>query len=143
MERRCYANEQYSRRKCLEISGIPASAADNGLESNILEILEEIDIPIDPNLVENYHRLLSKSSPKKVIIKLDRRKDIRRILLNKSKLKNLKPESVNLPGETNFSIDESLCLYYKKIVVQMLKVVECWSHFRVLDHERIAENQAV
>ena len=87
MERRCYANEQYSRRKCLEISGIPASAADNGLESNILEILEEIDIPIDPNLVENYHRLLSKSSPKKVIIKLDRRKDIRRILLNKSKLK--------------------------------------------------------
>ena len=125
MERRCYANEQYSRRKCLEISGIPASAADNGLESNILEILEEIDIPIDPNLVENYHRLLSKSSPKKVIIKLDRRKDIRRILLNKSKLKNLKPESVNLPGETNFFIDESLCLYYKKIVVQMLKVVGC------------------
>ena len=125
MERRCYANEQYTRRKCLEISGIPASAADNGLESNILEILEEIDIPIDPNLVENYHRLLSKSSPKKVIIKLDRRKDIRRILLNKSKPKNLKPESVNLPGETNFFIDESLCLYYKKIVVQMLKVVGC------------------
>ena len=125
MERRCYANEQYSRRKCLEISGIPASAADNGLESNILEILEEIDIPIDPNLVEDYHRLLSKSSPKKVIIKLDRRKDIRRILLNKSKLKNLKPESVNLSGETNFFIDESLCLYYKKIVVQMLKVVGC------------------
>ena len=125
MERRCYAKEQYSRRKCLEISGIPASAADNGLESNILEILEEIDIPIDPNLVEDYHRLLSKSSPKKVIIKLDRRRDIRRILLNKSKLKNLKPESVNLPGETNFFIDESLCLYYKKIVVQMLKVVGC------------------
>ena len=125
MERRCYANEQYSRRKCLEISGIPASATDNGLESKILEILEEIDIPIDPKLVEDYHRLLSKSSPKKVIIKLDRRKDIRRILLNKSKLKNLKPESVNLPGETNFFIDESLCLYYKKIVVQMLKVVGC------------------
>ena len=123
MERRCYANEQYSRRKCLEISGIPASVADNGLESKILEILEEIDIPIDPNLVEDYHRLPSKSSPKKVIIKLDRREDIRRILLNKSKLKNLKPESVNLPGETNFFIDESLGLYYKKIVVQMLKVV--------------------
>ena len=32
----------------------------------------------------------------KVIIKLNRRKDIRRILLNKNKLKNLKPESVNL-----------------------------------------------
>ena len=27
-EKRCHANERYSRRKCLEISGIPASAAD-------------------------------------------------------------------------------------------------------------------
>ena len=39
MERRCYANKQYSRRECLEISGIPASVADKDLESNVLEIL--------------------------------------------------------------------------------------------------------
>ena len=47
MERRCYANEQYSRRECLEISGIPASVADKDLESKVLDILEEIDVPID------------------------------------------------------------------------------------------------
>ena len=76
-----------------------------------MEILEEID----PNLVDNYHRLPSKASPKKVIIKLNRHKDIRRILLNKNKLKYLKPESVNLPGETNVFINESLCLDYKKL----------------------------
>ena len=29
---RCYANEQYSRRKCLEILGIPAITADDRLE---------------------------------------------------------------------------------------------------------------
>ena len=36
--------------------------------------------------------------------------DSRNILLNKNKLKNLKPESVNLPGETNVFINGSLCL---------------------------------
>ena len=122
MERRFYVNQQYSRRKCLEISGIPANVADNDLESKVLEILEEIDVPIDPSLVDNCHRLPSKGSPKKVIVKLNRRRDIRRILLNKNKLKNLKPESVNLPGETNVFINESLCLYYKKL----------WSKYKTL-----------
>ena len=75
---RCYANEQYSRRECLEISGIPASVADKDLESKVLEILEEIDVPIDPTLVEDCHRLPSKGSPKTVIIKLNHHKDIRR-----------------------------------------------------------------
>ena len=31
MERRCYANKQYSRKECLEISGIAASVAGNDL----------------------------------------------------------------------------------------------------------------
>ena len=101
MKRRCYFDEQDSRKECLEVSGIPASVADNGLESEVLEILKEIDVPIDPTLVEDCHCLLSKGSPKKkVIIRLNRRKDICRILLNKTKLKNLKPESVDLPWET-------------------------------------------
>ena len=115
MERRCYANEQYSRRECLEISGIPASVADDGLESKVLEILEEVGVPIDPTLVEECHRLPSKGSPKQVIIKLNLRKDIRRTLLNKNKLKNLKPESVNLSGKTKVFINGSLRLYYKKL----------------------------
>ena len=55
MERRCYANE-HSRRECLEISGIPASLADEDLESKVLKILEEIDVPIDPTLAEALQR---------------------------------------------------------------------------------------
>ena len=124
MERRCYANEHYSRRECLEISGIPASLADEDLESKVLKILEEIDVPIDPTLVEDCHRLPSKGSPKKVIFKLNRRKDIHRILSNKNKLKNLKPKSVHLPGETKVFINESLCLYYKKL---WFKCKRLWS----------------
>ena len=115
MEIRWYANKPYSRRECLEISGIPAIAADRDIESKVSEIWEEINVPINPNLVEVCHRLPSESSSKKFIVKLNRRKDIHRILSNKNKLKNLKPESVHLPGETKVFINESLCLYYKKL----------------------------
>ena len=87
MERRCYANEQYSKREYLELSGIPARGPDKDLESKALEILKEIDVAIDPTLVENCHRLPSKGSSKKVIVKLNRRKHIHRILSNKLKLK--------------------------------------------------------
>ena len=111
-------NKQYFWRECLEISGIPASLPDIGLKSNVLEILKEIYVPINPCLVEDCHRLPFKGLPKKVILKLNRRKGIRRILFNKSKLKKVKPELVNLPGATNVFIDEGLRLYFKKTVYQ-------------------------
>ena len=88
MGRRCYANEQYSGRECLEISGIPASVAGKDLESKMSEIWEEIDVPINPTLVEDCHCLPFKGWSKKAIVKLNHHKDIHRILSNKSKLKN-------------------------------------------------------
>ena len=78
-------------------------------KSEVWDILEEINVQIGPSLVEDCHRLASKGFPKKAIIKLNRSKDICRILLNKSQHRNLKPESVHLLG------DESLHLYYKKL----------------------------
>ena len=85
MERRCCANQQYSWRECIEILGIPASLADNGLKSKVFKTLKEINVPSDPGLVEDPHRLPSKGLPKKVTIKLNCRKDFRRILLNKNR----------------------------------------------------------
>ena len=35
LERKCAANEQYSRRECLEISGIPDGTSNNNLEENV------------------------------------------------------------------------------------------------------------
>lgn len=50
---------------CQEISGIPASVKDDDLESKVLNILEEIDAPVDPSLVEDCHHLPSQGSHKK------------------------------------------------------------------------------
>ena len=48
VERKCWANEQYSRRECLEISGIPDSISHNDLISEICGIFREYDADIDP-----------------------------------------------------------------------------------------------
>ena len=42
LERKCHANEQYSRRECLEILGIPAEVGDKDIEKKELEVLDAI-----------------------------------------------------------------------------------------------------
>ena len=39
LERQCWANEQYSGRECLEISGVPESLTVDDLERKILKLL--------------------------------------------------------------------------------------------------------
>ena len=53
--------------------------------------MDAIDAPVNTDLVENCQRIPSKGFPKKVILTPYRRKNSRRILLNKKKLKQLKP----------------------------------------------------
>ena len=52
VERICSANEQYSRRECLEMSGIPECIRDDDLEDCILKIFNECDTPVDPANIE-------------------------------------------------------------------------------------------
>ena len=58
-----------------EISGIPAEVAGKDIEKTVLQILEAIDALVNTDLVEDCHRIPSKGSPKKVILKLSHRKD--------------------------------------------------------------------
>ena len=48
LERQCWGNNQYSRRKCLEISGIPENNENKDLENLTLQIFEKIDVSVDP-----------------------------------------------------------------------------------------------
>ena len=54
-----------------------------------------------------------KANPKKVIIKLSKRKDVARVMKNKKKLKSLKPKNTGFPSGSKIYINESLCKYYK------------------------------
>ena len=61
---------------CLEISRIPESIQDNDLEDCVLKIFNACDTPVDLTNIEACHRVKSKARPKKVIIKLSKRKDL-------------------------------------------------------------------
>ena len=41
-------NEQYSRRECLEIPGVPESVTDDDLEGKVLNLAEKIDVEVYP-----------------------------------------------------------------------------------------------
>ena len=58
-ERKCWANEQYSRREYLEISGIPESVSDNTLEDKIQEVLRGTD-EVDTENIKSCHHLKRK-----------------------------------------------------------------------------------
>ena len=113
LERKCAANEQYSRRECLEISGIPDSIPNNNLEETVLKIFNETGVTVNSRDVEACHRLNQKANPKKVIIKLSKRKDVARVMNNKKKLKSMKPQNIGLPSGCKIYINENLCKYYK------------------------------
>ena len=94
MKRQCWAKEQYSRRESLEISGVPESVTDNGLEEKVLNLLEKINFEVHPGHIEACHWIKSNAGPKKVIIQMSRRKDADKIRRAKKKLKGLDLSSI-------------------------------------------------
>ena len=87
LERQCWSNSQYSRRECLESTGIPETSDNNTLERTVLKIFEKLEVNVDPSNVEDCHWISSKNDPKGVILKVSKCKDVSKIRSTKRKLK--------------------------------------------------------
>ena len=61
VERKCWANKQYSHQECLDISGISQSIQDDNLENCVVEIFKECDIKVDATNIEACHHLKLKA----------------------------------------------------------------------------------
>ena len=46
LERQCWANAQYSRRECLEVSGIPNTIKQDELENKVLTIFKRLVVTL-------------------------------------------------------------------------------------------------
>ena len=55
LEHQCWASNQYSRRECLEITGLPENIENGNLEDLTLKALNEIGVNIDSKNVEDCH----------------------------------------------------------------------------------------
>jgi len=83
LERQCSRLDQYSRRECLEIKGIPKEIENDGLIDYIAPICKDIlDVDISGiNAIQACHRLSSRSDD--VIIKFSNRDDRNAVIRNR------------------------------------------------------------
>ena len=114
LEHKCHGNEQYLRRECLEISGIPSSIEDSTLEDTVLKLFRTVNVFTDPSNVKDCHGFKSKNNaPQNVIIKLSRRKDVYHVLKAKSSFKNADVTENRILSNTHIFVNQSLCSYYR------------------------------
>ena len=72
METQCWANAQYSRRECVEVSGIPQSVPASDLEKTFSKILEKVGMEVPAKDIDACHRVGKQGQ---VIVKFLRRRD--------------------------------------------------------------------
>ena len=76
LEKQCYANNQYLRRECFEISSISDTVESKSIEATLLKTFGSTDASVDPTLAVSCQCMPRQNSAKKIIIKLNRREDI-------------------------------------------------------------------
>ena len=81
------------------------------LTESILDIGYNIGVDIPKDRIEACHRV--GKNGERTIIKFSSRKDARKVLVNKKKLKSINLSKIGLTGK--IYINESLCSYYKKL----------------------------
>jgi len=63
LEKRCISLEQYSRRECLEVRGVPVDIHNDNLLEYLKPIFKEIECPIsDPHEIQACHRLNNRNN---------------------------------------------------------------------------------
>ena len=82
MERDNCELQQYGKRNCIEIAGIPESVKQNELESKVVKIGAIMDVKVEPSDIEACHRLpgqnLNKQGilqPRRTIVRFINRKN--------------------------------------------------------------------
>ena len=113
LERQCWANAQYSRRECLEITGIPSSVSDKDLDEVVCKAITKAEVDITANDIEDCHRVGNKGQ---TIIIFGARKVVRQVLSLRKDLNKNKISDIDLTGQSTLYINQSLCPYYNMLL---------------------------
>ena len=110
IEEEHYEMQQYSRRDCIELVGIPDQIQGKSLEFKSIEILESIGVKIPSSEIQACHQM---ADNKRVIIKFCNCKSAISCLVNRKKLIETNKKDLGFPEETAIFLNESLCPYYR------------------------------
>lgn len=119
-ERKGYSNEQYSRKECIEVAGIPSNIAHEDLEGTIIKLLAKINCHVSVKEIEACHRISKKTD--NVILKFSRRKDSDFALKWKKKLMDADLTDIGINGKVY--INESLSPMNKSLRYKCKKLWE-------------------
>ena len=108
-EKQCWANAQYSRRKCLKISGIPSSVSDNVLEYVACKAITKAGEVSDKD-IDDCHRVGKRNTTVFTFCKM---KVSKQVLNVRKDLKKLSMEDMQLTGQGKLYINQSLCPFYR------------------------------
>ena len=115
LERNLFAQQQYSRRECVEFVNVPDSVPDgNELEDKVLKMCEVAGVRVGSRDFHAIHRLKGKST---VIAKFVNRRDAIALLQNKKSLRELSDQSkTDLNFTEKIYVNESLCGPYRSLL---------------------------
>ena len=104
IEKRIAEQEQYSRRKTVELVGLPDNTSNGELKDTVIKTFEEARVKVTKRSVHAIHRLRNK---KVVIAKLVNRRDALALLRNKKKLRELLPDGKRKLKTNKVYVNES------------------------------------
>ena len=102
-ERQCWANVQYSRQECLEVTGIPSSVSDKDLEEVLCKVITKAGVDITADDIEDCHHVGNKGQ---TIIKFGKRKVSRQVLSVRKDLNKVKMNDIYLTGQSTLYINQ-------------------------------------
>ena len=111
LERQCWTNVQYSRKKCVEVVGISRQVDDKHLEAKVLSVFQKVGCTTAPEFIDDCHRLGKNNDW--IIVKFTRRKVCKQVLQVKKDLKDIFADDLDLPRGTKIFVNQSLCPYYR------------------------------
>ena len=110
IERQCWANAQYSRRECLEITGVPKSIPQQNFEEKFCQIFEPIGVSVDKN-DNDCHRLREKEQ---TIVKFLQLKDYKHVLRCKKGMRSINMSNLHLSEGIKLFVNERLCPFVEQ-----------------------------
>ena len=111
LERQCWANVQYSRKKCVEVVGISRQVDDKHLEAKVLSVFQKVGCTTAPEFIDDCQRLGKNNDW--IIVKFTRRKVCKQVLQVKKDLKDITADDLDLPRGTKIFVNQCLCPYYR------------------------------
>lgn len=117
LENKLDDSDQYSRRNCVEIQGVPVK--DNDVMQTVRDVGKALGLDIDDTMVDSCHTLGKKPNskdPPGIIVKFVRRMDADTLMAKRRAKRDFSTRHLSLPTDNPIYLNESLTPLRRKLL---------------------------